>query len=82
MQTKLTLRLDDNLIRKTKKIAKDRNLSLSEMVAEYFASLIMVSREESHASPVLREISGVMKGKSKEKDRLGAYHRHLEEKYR
>lgn len=39
MQTKLTLRLDDAVIRRAKAWARSRGVSLSEAVAAYFAQL-------------------------------------------
>ena len=36
MQTKLTLRLEDELINKAKTLASQRGKSLSKLVAEYF----------------------------------------------
>jgi len=79
MFTKLTLRLDDRLIEKTKKIAKTRNVSLSEMVAEFFKSITSGGQEEI-SSPVLDEISGILAGKDR-KALTSAYKRHIEEKY-
>ncbi|MCC5639103.1 DUF6364 family protein [Nostoc sp. CHAB 5844] len=39
MQTKLTLRLDDALVRKAKKWAKIHQISLSEAIATFFEQL-------------------------------------------
>ncbi|MBD2448868.1 hypothetical protein H6G76_17240 [Nostoc sp. FACHB-152] len=39
MQTKLTLRLDDALVKKAKKWAKIHNISLSEAIATFFEQL-------------------------------------------
>ena len=39
MQTKLTLRLDDDLIERAKAYAKQTGRSVSQMVADYFALL-------------------------------------------
>jgi hypothetical protein len=36
METKLTLRLDEGLIKSAKKEARHRGTSLSQMVADYF----------------------------------------------
>lgn len=81
MHTKLTLRLDERLIEKTKKIAKARNLSLSEMVAGFFKSITGSYGEEDISSPVLSEISGILGGKHGAKTLRGTYKRHIEEKY-
>ncbi|MDA8170644.1 MAG: DUF6364 family protein [Nitrospiraceae bacterium] len=79
MFTKLTLRMDDGLIKKTKKIAKARNVSLSEMVTEFFKSMTSGNGEEV-SSPVLDEISGILAGKDR-KALIGSYKRHIAEKY-
>ena len=39
MYTKLTLRLDDGIIRKAKRIAKKRKTSVSHLVSDYFKIL-------------------------------------------
>lgn len=39
MQTKLTLRMDDELISHAKQIAKEQGKSLSQIVADYFSVL-------------------------------------------
>lgn len=39
MQSKLTLRLDENLIRAAKAYAQEANKSLSQIVADYFSIL-------------------------------------------
>jgi hypothetical protein len=62
MQTKLTLRLDDSLIRRAKKMANRRGKSVSQMVSDYFSSL-----EGSKASPELSPLTQSMLGSLKEK---------------
>lgn len=39
MQTKLTLRLDDHLIERAKMVARQRNRSLSQLVADYLSTI-------------------------------------------
>jgi hypothetical protein len=43
MQTKLTLRLDDELVRKAKKFSKRAGKSVSKIVADYFDKLEVVA---------------------------------------
>jgi len=81
LHTKLTLRLDDGLIEKTKKIAKARNSSLSEMVAEFFKSITGSYSGEVTTSPVLTEVTGILGGKYGPKALRSSYRRHIEEKY-
>ena len=79
MQSKLTLRLDDRLIRRAKLIAKRKGKSVSQMVAEYFSLLeSRASRQDEELSPTVRSLKGVLKGhKINRKD----HRRHLEDKY-
>ena len=49
MQTKLTLRLDDRLIRDAKHYARQSGKSLSQMVAEYFSAV--TSPDTARAAP-------------------------------
>ncbi len=64
MQTKLTLRLEEELIEKAKAWAKVRGISLSRTVAEFFAQL--PEREgPSCLSPWTRRLAGIAAGKGK-----------------
>jgi hypothetical protein len=76
MTRKLTLSVDADVIRKAKKAAKQRGISVSRMVQTY---LELVSRvpETGDDPPVLRRLRGSLKG-------VGAndYRRYLREKYR
>jgi hypothetical protein len=67
MQTKLTLRLDDALIEKAKAWAKDRRISLSQVVAEIFAQLPgkRTRKTPSTLSPWTRSLIGAAAGKGK-----------------
>ena len=79
MQSKLTLRLDEGLIRRAKLIAKRKGKSVSQMVAEYFALLgSRPSKEPDELAPTVNSLKGILKGsKLDRKD----YRRHLEDKY-
>ena len=62
MQTKLTLRLEEELVEKAKAWAKVRGISLSQAVAEFFAQL--PEREgSSHLSPWTRRLAGIASGR-------------------
>lgn len=77
MQTKLTLRLDAQLIERAKNHAKERGKSVSQMVADYFALLGQEEQSETLA-PLTRSLYGALQGADVEKE---DYHRYLEEKY-
>ena len=63
MNTKLTLKLDKNIIEKAKEYASLRNLSLSKIVEEYFQKLIIKEEFKQKLSPRVRKLSGILKGK-------------------
>jgi len=77
MQTKLTLRLDAQLIERAKNHAKDRGKSVSQMVADYFALLGQEEQTETLA-PLTRSLYGALRGADIDEE---DYRRHLEEKY-
>lgn len=63
MNTKLTLRLDDELIARAKRHASLSGKSVSQLVADYFS--LMDSREEAPRvamTPRVRSLIGVLKG--------------------
>jgi len=78
MNTKLTLRMDETVIRKAKGEARRRGKSVSQMVSEFFELL----SPRYHTSPILppltKSLVGVLKGsKVSEKD----YIAHLRKKH-
>jgi predicted DNA-binding protein len=79
MQAKLTLRLDDELIRKAKRFSKKTGKSVSMIVADYFEKLdAPVPEEIEGMSQKVAALRGVLKGTGAEKE---DYYRHLEEKH-
>ena len=79
MQSKLTLRVDEKLVRRAKAYAKRTRRSVSQMVADYFAMLGSRAGEgEAEWTPIVRSLKGSLRGAGvSEED----YRRHLEEKY-
>ena len=78
MQTKLTLRMDDELITAAKVHAKGAGKSLSQMVAEYFEAITSVKGEPADVPPAIARLRGCIKGsKLDESD----YYAYLEKKY-
>lgn len=77
MNTKLTLRVDEGLVKHAKTQAALRGKSVSQMFGEFVASL--ESGKRSHSlPPVTESLLGIMKGyRISEKD----YKKHLLEKY-
>lgn len=81
MAKKLTLSVDENVIVKAKRYARDHQTSLSSMVEHYFAYLTTDQIEERiPLSPLVSELTGII---SLEKgfDLKKEYGDHLEEKY-
>ena len=81
MQTKLTLRLDDDVIEKAKRYAKHRQTSLSRLVAKYFKFLSNLEKPQSKKSlpPITRSLWGVLEDADFEES---SYLEYLEGKYR
>ena len=79
MQTKLTLRLDDELINRAKSYARKSGKSVSQLVAGYFSMLDnKTDKETSELTPIVRSLKGSLKGaKIAKKD----YQKYLEEKH-
>ena len=80
MQTKLTLRLEDQLIEEAKSYAARTGKSVSQLVAEYFKLLTAekVSRKQT-VTPVAESLRGILRdAKLDEPD----YRKYLEEKHR
>lgn len=63
MATKLTLRLDEGVIRNAKRAAPVRGVSLSHMVAGYLQSVSEEKMEKTEATPALAEITRVLSPK-------------------
>jgi hypothetical protein len=62
METKLTLRLNDNVIKRAKLYARRHNISLSKMIESYLDSLTKEKEKESKTSitPLVESLSGVI----------------------
>lgn len=85
MQKKLTLRMEQDVIERAKAYAKERGVSVSKLVENYFAALTASEpgkdRDEDwreQLSPVTRSLVGCLKGADVDED---DYYRYLEEKY-
>jgi hypothetical protein len=79
MQNKLTLRLEEELIRKAKRFSRRSGKSLSRLVAEYFIMLDASASEEIPGiTPKVAVLRGILKGADVREEE---YRRHLEEKH-
>jgi hypothetical protein len=79
MNTKLTLRLDQRLIRRAKAHARRSGKSVSQIVADYFSLLGgQPQTDDKELTPTVRALKGVLRGRQIDRT---AYRKHLEEKY-
>jgi hypothetical protein len=79
MQTKLTLRLEDQLIERAKSYAAQAGKSVSQLVSEYFKLLTSErTKPISSSTPVTQSLRGLLReSRLDEKD----YKKYLEEKH-
>ena len=78
MNTKLTLRLDEDLIKKAKTYAAKRGKSVSSLVANYFSLLQVEKERREELPPKLASLKGILKDKKVNED---DYKKYLESKY-
>lgn len=81
MDSKLTLKLDSDVISRAKKYASEKQLSLSRLVENYLASITQKEEDELEISPFVKSIAS---GKNipVDIDYKKEYFEHLEKKYR
>jgi len=65
MNTKLTLNIDKNIINKAKSYALNQHISLSKLVEEYLKSLSSSSNDKLVVAPITKELSNIIKNKTK-----------------
>lgn len=79
MQTKLTLRLEDQLIEQAKLYAAHAGKSVSQIVAEYFTLLTsQKNTASSPATPVTQSLRGLLKESKLDEHK---YKEYVEAKY-
>ena len=84
MQTKLTLRLDKDLIQSAKAYSARSGKSLSQLVADYFALLSVNETDEGLERPIepLPPVTRALKGALKGADvSIEDYQQYLEDKF-
>ncbi len=79
MLTKLTLRMDDNLIESAKEYSSQTGKSVSRIVSDLFEIIKneKIKRDEP-LPPTVRSLRGILKGKGLDEK---TYKEYLEEKY-
>ena len=83
METKLTLRLNDNVIGRAKIYARSHKISLSKMIESYLDSITKQKEEEKKIpiTPLVDSLSGVIDLPA-DFDYKKKYRDYLEEKYK
>jgi len=80
MHTKLTLRIDEELIERAKSHARQSGKSVSQLVSDYLEMLPQPERSKPRPlTPIVESLRGVLAGSGLDEQ---DYRRHLEEKYR
>jgi hypothetical protein len=65
MNTKLTLQVDEQVIKSAKIFAKSHHISLSKLAENYFKTLIQKEDKKTAAIPgIVGELAGILKGKN------------------
>jgi len=76
--SKLTLSVDDKVISRAKRYAKQRGVSISAMVETYLDAVAAApSKQTKNLPPVLRSLRGILKDADRD-----MYREHLANKYR
>jgi len=79
MSSKLTLYIDDDVIRHVKTYAKEQKLSVSKVVNNFLTLLKQNKPNHAHqAAPLTDALQGVLKDDDLSKEN---YYKHLEDKY-
>ncbi len=83
METKLTLRLNDHVIKRAKNYARSHKISLSKMIENYLDSVTTQKKEEDkiNITPLVESLSGVIDLPA-DYDYKKEYRDYLEEKYK
>ncbi len=77
MQTKLTVRINDQLIQSAKRYARKHGISLSHLIENYLSSLAVEQDETFEQTPILQRLTGILPENVSIEDQ----HKHWEEKY-
>ncbi len=79
MDTKLTLKLNGDIIEQAKTYAKNKNTSLSKLIESYLGLLIDPD-EKQEVTPLVKSLSGVL-DLPKDFDNKTNYRKHIINKY-
>lgn len=77
METKLTLKLNEQIIEKAKAYARSRNTSLSKLIENFLSKVTAEPVKNEDISPLVKSLSGVISENIKKN-----YRDYLSEKYK
>lgn len=83
MDSKLTLRLSDNVIKRAKIYAREHQISLSKLIETYLDSITKQNDNKNiiEITPLVQSLSGVIDVPD-DYDHRKEYREHIEEKYK
>lgn len=79
MESKLTLKLDTDIISQAKTYAKDHNTSLSKLIENYLQTITLKRKKKVEVTPLVESLTGVID--LKDKDYRKDYTDFLSKKY-
>lgn len=79
MDTKLTLKLNQDIIEQAKSLAKEKNISLSKLIESYL-SMLVEQKANSDVTPLVKSLSGIV-SLPENFDVRTSYQKHLVNKY-
>jgi hypothetical protein len=81
MNAKLTLSIDQSVIKKAKRFSKKRGKSLSRMVEDYFQQITLLEAKDAGITPHVASLMGILPGDAADQLRK-EYTDYLGKKYR
>lgn len=81
METKLTLKLDKEVINQAKQYAESKKISLSKLIESYLLLLTKETKKKEYISPLVESLSGVIELPENYDDKA-EYRDYLSEKYK
>ena len=81
MDTKLTLKLNEDIIEKAKEYAKSKKTSLSDLIENYLHKLTNDKKNKPKITPLVKSLSGVI-SLPKDYDEKKDYAAYLTNKYK
>ncbi len=81
MDSKLTLKLNSDIIQEAKNYAKESNTSLSKLIENYLSALVSEKQSKRKVNPIVESLTGIITLED-EKDYKKSYTNYLIKKYK